>query len=399
MRHVRWAPQAAFIGGKLYVTGGISNLSGGPMVSALEIYSPAARTWSSGAPVPQAYYDASTVVLNGKMYVIGGCGTINCGQTDVQVYNPVTAQWSKAADYPLATSYTGCGAIAGKIYCAGGVGALVGSATRAGYVFDPRANTWTPIADMPAGLWGGASGAANGKLLISGGITADSTVLTNQGYAYDPATNAWSALPNAPVAAFEPGSACGFYQFGGWTAVFTSNGTGEGTAVAAQLPGYGGCGGQDWLSATPAATTLAPGQTATIKVTLAATIPAITQPGTYTAALRVGNDSPYSAVTVPVTLTVSPPKTWGQLTGTVTGRTCAGATQPLPGATVQVSGGHATSTLTTDSNGDYGSWVDTTRNPFTLIVSQPGWQAQAAQVNVKAQALTTSNFTLSQTCG
>jgi hypothetical protein len=329
------------------------------------------------------------------MYVIGGCGTITCGQTDVQVYDPRTDQWSAAADYPLPTAWTGCGAIAGKIYCAGGVGGLYTSATRSGYVYDPRANTWTPIADMPSGLWGGSHGAADGKLLISGGISADNTVLTNQGYAYDPATNTWSPLPNAPMAAYEDGSACGFYQFGGW--VYPA--AGGATSVAAQLPGYGGCGGQNWLSATPATLTLAPGQTATVKVTLAATTPSVDQPGTYTAALRIGSDDPYTAPAVPVTLTVTPPKTWGQLTGTITGHTCAGGTRPLPGATVQVGGGRSTSTVITDAQGKYSLWVDTTHNPFTVIASQPGWQTNGAQVQVKAQAATTQDFTLNQTCG
>jgi hypothetical protein len=226
-------------------------------------------------------------------------------------------------------------------------------------------------------------------------VTANSTVVTNQGFAYDPAAGAWSPLPNSPTATYRGGSACGFYQFGGWS-VPGSDGA---VASAAQLPGYGDCGGQPWLSARPAAATLAPGQSRTVTVTLNAADASITQPGTYTAALRLGNDTPYPAPTVPVTLTASPPKTWGKLAGTVDGRGCTGTVVPLPGATVRVSGSHGNWILAADVAGRYAIWLDKRNNPLTLIVTQPGWRSQAATITIKALATTTRNFTLTRSGG
>jgi len=168
---------------------------------------------------------------------------------------------------------------------------------------------------------------------------------------------------------------------------------------AEQLPGYGDCGGDPWLSASLSATTIAPGQSATVTVTLNAADPSVSQPGTYTATLEIANNTPYGSAAVPVTLTATPPSTWGQLKGTVEAKACDGTTSPLVGATVQVGGANGTWELTADSTGSYGLWLDADNDPLTLIVSAPGYQSQAATVT--AGAVTTQNFTLSPTesCG
>ncbi len=87
-------------------------------------------------------------------------------------------------------------------------------------------------------------------------------------------------------------------------------------------------------------------------------MPEITQPGTYTASLAFGTDTPYPVAPVAVSLTVKPPATWGKITGTVTGP--AG---PLAGATVQINTWATHYTLKTDTNGTTrsGSTSATTR--------------------------------------
>lgn len=74
---------------------------------------------------------------------------------------------------------------------------------------------------------------------------------------------------------------------------------------------------------------------------------------------------------------------------------------PVAGATVQADGAHGTWELTTDTSGSYGLSLDASNSPLTLIVSAPGYQAQATVVTVKAGATTTHNFTLTPTtsCG
>jgi hypothetical protein len=89
-------------------------------------------------------------------------------------------------------------------------------------------------------------------------------------------------------------------------------------------------------------------------VTLDASVPEITQPGTLTAALTLGTDTPYPVAPVDVTLTVKPPKTWGKIAGTVT----SASGTPIAGATVQINTWATSYTLKTDKNGQYALWLD-----------------------------------------
>ena len=144
-----------------------------------------------------------------------------------------------------------------------------------------------------------------------------------------------------------------------------------------------------WLSATPTTLTLAPGGSATVSVTVNAGVPDVTQPGTYTASLSVSTDTPYAIPAIPVSMTVNPPKTWGKVTGTVTG-----PSGPIAGATVQINGKTAHWTLKTDATGHYQLWLDVANNPLQVICAKDGFQPQVAKVRIAKGATTTLNFAL-----
>jgi hypothetical protein len=359
-------------------------------VATTEIYDPASGTWSTGASMPTAYAGASVAVLNGKMYIIGGCEQLYCGYTDVQVYDPAANSWSAAASYPQPIAWQGCGAVNGKIYCAGGsTNATTGTSNA--YVYDPGTDSWSPIAPLPIDLWGMGYTAANGELLVSGGVTNKDSTVTNQGYAYDPSSGSWTALPNANNADYRGGSGCGLYRIGGSMGSYASQDTAE------QLPGYTACDTADvpWMSESQAQLTLNPGQQATVTVTLNAGDASVTQPGAYTTGLQVSDDTPYKTSPVSVTMNVTPPKSWGKITGTVSGLACSHTSGPIQGAAVQVDGATANYTLKTDSNGKYQYWIDKSDNPLTVIASLNGWQPQTTKGKISAGATISANFTLS----
>jgi N-acetylneuraminic acid mutarotase len=388
-------PAAAYINGRIYVIGGIA-IDGVP-VTTLDVYDPATNSWSTGPSVPAAYGASGVAVLGGKMYVVGGfgsCDSPTCSSSDVWVYNPGTNTWNQAASYPQPVSWEACGAIDTRLYCAGGAGDS--GTTSSAYAYDPAANAWSPVASMPIDLAAAGYTSANGELLVSGGVTADATVITNQGFAYDPASNTWSSLPNASDVLYRGGSACGFYRIGGSQGSFAS-------AADEVLPGYTGCGAGDevpWLSQSPSSFTVRPSASVTVTVTTDAGNAAVSQPGTYTARIDAANDSPYSDA-LAVTMTVTPPKTWGKITGQVTGRYCDGTTTPLAGATVSVTGTHASYVLHTDGTGSYALWLPVADNPLSLIAALDGWQPQARIVKIHDLKTTTASFTLNTTtsCG
>jgi N-acetylneuraminic acid mutarotase len=382
----REKPAGAVLNGKIVASGGWD--TNGDPDAKTEIYDPATNTWSTGAANPKPYAGSGSAALGGKLYAVGGCTSNSCGTTDVQVYDPVANSWSSGPAYPEATAWLSCGGIGGKLYCAGG--ATDAASTGDAFVLDPAAGTWSPIASLPVDLWGSGSAAANGMLLVSGGVTSNSTLVTNQGYAYDPASNAWTALPNSNNSLYRSGSACGFYKIGGNPGGFLV----PPVANSEALPGFVDCGGAaadvSWLSESPTSLTLAAGASATVTVTLDASVPEITQPGTLTASLALATDTPYQVAPVPVSLTVNPPKTWGKIAGTVTSTSGT----PIAGATVQIDTWAASYTLKTDKDGHYALWLDVRNNPLQVIVAKDGYQPQVRKVKIVKGTTTTADFSL-----
>ena len=82
-------------------------------------------------------------------------------------------------------------------------------------------------------------------------------------------------------------------------------------AKSGVLPGFADCStglaDVSWLSENLTSLTLAAGASTTVTVTLDANVPDVTQPGTFTAALAFGTDTPYQVASVAVSLTVKPP--------------------------------------------------------------------------------------------
>jgi hypothetical protein len=296
----RASPAAAFINGRLYVTNGWGSFGGNP-VARLGIYNPETDTWSKGAKNPVPAGGGSTgAVLDGKMYVVGGCKNSSCDPnlSAVEVYDPNTGKWSAAANYPHAVSFVSCGAIAGRLYCAGGTRAGAGDQYQDGYGYNPETNEWTPIKDMPIGLWGSGFAAANGLLLVSGGITNNNSAISAQSFAYDPFSNKWRPLPDSNNLVYRGGSACGLYKFGG------SDAHGGFLAASELLQGYAPCQEPPsipWLTVTPSSSTLAAAASTTLNLTIDGSGQ---KPFTTSKAyLEIAGYTPYDTTTVPLTIT------------------------------------------------------------------------------------------------
>jgi N-acetylneuraminic acid mutarotase len=384
--------KAVFVDGTLYLIGGWTGKAGVPS-SGVYGYDPSANTWSQLASMPVAAAAAGVAVLDNEVYVVGGC-TGNCqpGTASVQRYDPASDTWTLLAGYPQPVSYEACAGIgsSGELACAGGLDNSSDGLTST-YVYDPGTDTWSQAANMPYDDWGMAYASASNMLQVVGGVTANSTVVTNQAAQFDPATNTWSALPNADNAEYRGGGSCGLYQIGG------NNGSAA-QSFAQVLPGYDQCTSVPWLSESNTSLDLAPGQSAKVTVTMAAS--AVSQPGTYQAGLTVTTNAPYRFQPVGITLQVNPPKSWGKITGTVTD---ASTGSPIAGATIQIctmydkstgTCGPVSYTLTTDSSGSYQLWLPHGYSPLEVIASQDGYQPQVKVVTITQGAVTTASFTL-----
>lgn len=384
----RTHPTHGFIDGKLYVVGGIDSSYAAD--GKLEIYDPATDTWTTGAGLPNPLSGGGGAVLNGKLYMIGGCSfDFSCGQnTAVNVYDPATDTWSTAADYPEPVAANACAGIDNKIYCAGGNGNVDTSDTRyelsSAYVYDPASDSWSRLPDMPFPLWRSAHASANGQLVMTSGQSQGKVVAT--GLAFDPKTSSWSELPALAQARTAASGATGFYAVGGMV---------DGVPVKSTelLPGYDQPDDADvtWMSVSERRLDLQPGASATVTVTLDASVAEVGQPGTYSARLNLGSDTPYPAQDIPVSLTVAPPASWGKLTGTVTS---AATGKPIAGATVEVDSWVADTTLTTGEDGRYELWLDKRNNPLSVIVFKDGYKPATATIKVVKGEVVVTDFAL-----
>ncbi|MFD0591437.1 hypothetical protein ACFQZ4_01640 [Catellatospora coxensis] len=162
------------------------------------------------------------------------------------------------------------------------------------------------------------------------------------------------------------------------------------------LPGLEGCAEAaadvSWMTIDKTAVTLAPGAKVTVTVAMSANVD---QPGTYTASVGIKENTPYTVAPVAVTMTVTPPKTWGKLLGTVTGTSCQGVSAPIVGAVVQVDSWANSWTFATDAQGRYAYWMDRRNNPLTLIVAKDGWKPQTRQTRINTSTPTVEDFALS----
>lgn len=395
------APTAVFLNGTLYVIGGWDirhgQFAGG--FGSVYAYNPATNTWSQRADLPEQVGAARAVALGGRIYVIGGSPDGVVTSSAVFSYDPTRNTWTQVADYPVPVAAGACAAINGQIVCAGGFsdGEL---ATRSTYRYNPGTDSWSRGADMPYDDWGMTYSGSGGKLQVAGGITDDNSDATNQAAQYDPVSDTWSALPNANDASYNSGSGsgCGLYQIG--SAIF-DDGIQE-SGASEMLPGYDQCGDGfhlPWLSVSSGGLDLKPGQSATVTLTVNSS--SITQPGTLTAALGIGTDTPYPVAPVTVTTTVTPPASWGELAGTVTdaatGKAIAGATVQLCARYDTQTGDCGTSyTLRTDTTGHYQLWLDQSESPLQLIVAKDDYQQEIRVVTVKGGHTTTVDVALNR---
>jgi N-acetylneuraminic acid mutarotase len=108
---------------------------------------PTKQLWSKKANMPTARYSLSTIVVNGKIYAIGGIG----GLTIVEEFDPETDTWTRKADMPTGRSFLAANVVNDKIYVLGGNAGpnLWGTTLASVEIYDPATDTWTKGVDMP----------------------------------------------------------------------------------------------------------------------------------------------------------------------------------------------------------------------------------------------------------
>ncbi|MCI0442077.1 hypothetical protein L0152_02530 [bacterium] len=188
--------QQVLLNGKIFVIGGL--IQGGTGTDLVEVYDPQNNTWSTSTPLPQKMHHISTAEVNGKIYVLGGFLNNTFQATDaVYEFDPATSIWTSKAPMLQRRGAATAAVVNGLIYVIGGV-ANPGGVTNANEVFDPVNNTWQSLAIMPTSREHLASAAIGSIIYVVGGRKGGNN--TDKFEAYDIATNSWTTLPDIPTA-------------------------------------------------------------------------------------------------------------------------------------------------------------------------------------------------------
>ena len=160
----------------------------------------AENTWMEKEPMPTPRGGLGVVVVDGKIYAIGGASTapfIYQAENLLSIneeYDPITDTWTVKPSMPTPRAYFAIAAFKNKIYCIGGIvdvekeeiGSLphtfsVHSAVTE--VYDTSSETWETKASMPTSEARFEADVVNGKIYAIGSQFT---------YVYDPATDSWT---------------------------------------------------------------------------------------------------------------------------------------------------------------------------------------------------------------
>jgi hypothetical protein len=201
--------QAVAYDGRIYVLGA---LTGGwpnePPIPHVYIYDPAADRWERGPEVPEARRRgaAGVVVHDGEIFLVSG---IQVGHSSGHVpwldaFDPRTGRWRVLADAPRARDHFHAVVLDGRLYAVGG--RRSSAATNQPFqltvaevdVYDFATDRWTTLpaaSNLPTERAGTATVAWGGRVVVLGGESGSQVPAHDEVEALDPATGRWTALP------------------------------------------------------------------------------------------------------------------------------------------------------------------------------------------------------------
>jgi N-acetylneuraminic acid mutarotase len=163
------APRAAHgmaaIEGSLYVVGGV-----GPDSKDLWIYDLASDRWDTArAALPTQREHLTATVVDGKLYAIGGRWGDRGNLAALEIYDPAAGTWTRGPDLPIPRSGLTTGVLEGQIHVTGGESLSPGRTFGEHEVYDPATARWTALAGLPTPRHGLASAVVGGRWYVIGG--------------------------------------------------------------------------------------------------------------------------------------------------------------------------------------------------------------------------------------
>jgi Kelch motif len=159
--------------------------------------------WMTLAPMPTPRVGLDAVVIDGKIYAMGGTSDEGSSNKNEE-YDPTTNTWTTKPPLPTGRTWLAAVTVQNKIYTIGGVAEKYpGIPTAKNEVYDPYSNTWTTKTEMPTARTETRANNVNDQIYVIGGFeSAGSTVEpSNKNEAYDPRTDTWTTKADMPYPA------------------------------------------------------------------------------------------------------------------------------------------------------------------------------------------------------
>jgi len=177
---------------KIYVIGGGNR--GQAMIARVDVYDPATDTWTRVADMPTARLAMARAAWNGKIYVFGGLtGRLPTPRITVnvtEVYDPQIDMWAEAAPMPRGVWEHSALVVEDKIYVIGGASAQ--NAERILQVYDPRTDTWTDATPFPSNVRGFSASFLCNEIYVFGGWFNSGQWPQADTWVYDPTMDTWT---------------------------------------------------------------------------------------------------------------------------------------------------------------------------------------------------------------
>lgn len=154
--------------------------------------------WSTGKDMSTPREEINGVLLDGKIYAIGGSEDRNKITDKVDFYDTTTDEWHSVTPLPSPRDHIGVSTYDDRIFVVGGFD-FYDNATNELLIYDPQMNRWKEGAPMPTPRGALTAEFINGTLYAVGGVDSSHNVVSTV-EAYDPNTNKWSTKASMPSA-------------------------------------------------------------------------------------------------------------------------------------------------------------------------------------------------------
>jgi DNA-binding CsgD family transcriptional regulator/N-acetylneuraminic acid mutarotase len=178
---------AATFSGRVFAIGGVRGNN--QATRLVEIFDPAAGSWSEGAAKPTATANILGIVFNDKIYVPGGCTNQGQAVDLLEIYAPATDAWTDGPALPAPRCGYALALRGHTLYLFGGWDGRAFTDTI--FAFDLTANKWAVLESrLPQAMGYAGAATLQESIYVAGGYNGQTEF--NQTYIFNPDTGAWT---------------------------------------------------------------------------------------------------------------------------------------------------------------------------------------------------------------